>query len=509
MQPHSFNFISMETILIKTLQFLLSLSLLVALHEGGHFLFAKLFKTRVSRFYLFANWGFHLFSTYDDWFRKLCHKPLITERGDEGQNFFQWVRNQYYQLTGQKDKIKTKNIGNKVYHPEHGTEYGIGWLPIGGYVSIMGMIDETNQKLSSEPQPWEFRSKPAWQRLLIMLGGVIMNFIIAFAIYAGVLYTWGESYVKTTDMTYGMKFNEQAKADGFRDGDIMLGVDDQTFDDWNVNHIRDLSNAHIAHVQREGKPIDIPLSGEMNLLEMLEEPRYIDALVPLNIDSIVAGSPAESIGLQRGDIITSLNEESINDFNDLQQKLASLRNGLSESSMHADSLRARTITIGIEGRDSIVKATLTSDFTLGFINKMPDYKVTTREYGFWESIPAGITYAGTILGGYVNDLKYIFTKKGARSVGGFVTIGNIFPAEWDWYKFWMLTAFLSIILGFMNVLPIPALDGGHALFAIYEIITGKKPSDKFLERAQYVGMFLLLTLLIFANLNDILRLFGI
>lgn len=499
----------METILIKTLQFLLSLSLLVALHEGGHFLFAKLFKTRVSRFYLFANWGFHIFSTYDDWFRKLCHKPLITERGDEGQNFFQWVKNQYFALTGKKDKIKTEKIGNKVYKPEHGTEYGIGWLPIGGYVSILGMIDENNQKLSSEPQPWEFRSKPAWQRLLIMLGGVLMNFLVAFIIYAGVLYTWGESYVKTTDMTYGMKFNEQAKADGFRDGDLILGVDDQTFDDWNVNHLRDLSNANVAHVQRDGKRLDVALSGEMNLLEMLDEPRYIDVLVPLCIDSIVPQSPAERIGLKPGDLIIGINDEVINDFNDLQQKLAVLRNSVNESSMHADSLRARTVRLNIEGHAAPDTTLLTPDFTLGFVNKMPDYKVTTREYGLLESIPAGVSYAGNILGGYVNDLKYIFTKKGARSVGGFVTIGNIFPAEWDWYKFWMLTALLSIILGFMNVLPIPALDGGHALFALYEIVTGRKPSDKFLERAQYVGMFLLLALLIFANLNDILRLFGI
>ncbi|MDO4994096.1 MAG: RIP metalloprotease RseP [Bacteroidales bacterium] len=499
----------METILIKTLQFLLSLSLLVALHEGGHFLFAKLFKTRVSRFYLFANWGFHIFSTYDDWFRKLCHKPLITERGNEGQNFFQWVKNQYFALTGQKDKIKTEKIGNKVYKPEHGTEYGIGWLPIGGYVSILGMIDENNQKLSSEPQPWEFRSKPAWQRLLIMLGGVLMNFLVAFIIYAGVLYTWGESYVKTTDMTYGMKFNEQAKADGFCDGDLILGVDDQTFDDWNVNHLRDLSNANVAHVQRDGKRLDITLSGEMNLLEMLDEPRYIDVLVPLNIDSILPESPAERIGLKPGDLIVGINDEVINDFNDLQQKLAVLRNSVNESSMHADSLRARTVRLNIEGHAAPDTTLLTPDFTLGFVNKMPDYKVTTREYGLLESIPAGVSYAGNILGGYVNDLKYIFTKKGARSVGGFVTIGNIFPAEWDWYKFWMLTALLSIILGFMNVLPIPALDGGHALFALYEIVTGRKPSDKFLERAQYVGMFLLLALLIFANLNDILRLFGI
>lgn len=499
----------METILIKTLQFILSLSLLVALHEGGHFLFAKLFKTRVTRFYLFANWGFHLFSTYDNWFRRLLRRPLITERGDEGQNFFQWMKNQYYQLTGQKDKIQTKNIGNKIYKPEHGTEYGIGWLPIGGYVSIAGMIDETNQQLTTEPQPWEFRSKPAWQRLLIMLGGVIVNFLVAFIIYAGVLYTWGEEYVKTTDMTYGMKFNERAKADGFKDGDLILGVDDQTFDDWNVNHLRDLSNASVAHVQRDGKKLDVQLPGEMNLLEMLEQPRYVDALVPLHIDSILPGSPAEKAGLQRGSVITAINDQPVNDFNDVQNQLAALAAGITQESTHADSLRARTVLIYIKGKEQAAKVQLTPEFTLGFVNKMPDYKVTTREYGLLESLPAGVAYAGNILSGYVSDLKYIFTKKGARSVGGFVSIGNIFPAEWDWYKFWMLTAFLSIILGFMNVLPIPALDGGHALFAIYEIVTGRKPSDKFLERAQYVGMFLLLGLLIFANLNDFLRLFGI
>ena len=373
----------------------------------------------------------------------------------------------------------------------------------------MGMIDETNQKLSTEPQPWEFRSKPAWQRLLIMLGGVLMNFLVAFIIYAGVLYTWGESYVKTTDMTYGMKFNEQAKADGFRDGDIILGVDDDTFDAWDVNNIRDLSNAKTAHVQRDGKKMDIALSGEMNLLEMLEQPRYVDILLPLMVDSVFPESPAEKLGLTKGDVITAVNGDSIADFNDLQNALLLLKDRVKEESTHADSLRARTIDICIADHDTIEQVVLTPDFMLGFANKALDYKVTTREYGLLESIPAGVSYAGKILGGYVNDLKYIFTKKGARSVGGFVTIGNIFPAEWDWYKFWMLTALLSIILGFMNVLPIPALDGGHALFALYEIITGKKPSDKFLERAQYVGMFLLLALLIFANLNDILRLFGI
>ncbi len=498
-------------ILIKTLQFILSLSLLIILHEGGHFLFAKLFKTRVTRFYLFANWGFHLFSTYDNWFRRLVGKPLVTERGEEGQNLFAWLRNKYYTLTRQTDKVQNNNIGNKIYRPEHGTEYGIGWLPIGGYVSIAGMIDETNQKLSETPEPWEFRSKPAWQRLLIMLGGVIMNFIVAFFIYSMVLYTWGQQYIKPTDMTSGMKFNEQAKADGFQDGDIVIAADDKVFESWEVANLRTISNSKTVTVLREGEKVTVTLPGKLNLLDMLEEPRYMSERLPMQIDSVLPGTPAAAIGLSKGDRIVAINDENISDFNDLQFALADLRAGLDAESTAADSLRHRTITINVEHGDSVktLKAVLTPDFTLGFVNKTPDYSITTREYGFFESLPAGVIYGIDILGGYVNDLKYVFTKKGARSVGGFISIGNIFPAEWSWYRFWMLTALLSIILGFMNVLPIPGLDGGHALFAISEIITGRKPSDKFLERAQYVGMLLLLGLLIFANLNDILRLFGI
>lgn len=469
-------------VLIKIVQVVVSLGLLIILHEGGHFLFAKLFKTRVEKFYLFFDYKFHLFSTYDNWFRKLLKKPSVPKK-ENGE-------------------------------PEYvGTEYGVGWIPLGGYVKIAGMIDESMdlEQMKQPPKPWEFRTKPAWQRLLIMLGGILMNFIAAFFIYSMVLFAWGKEYVKSEDMTYGMKFNAEAKHLGFEDGDIILSADGNTFDSWSPANLRTMSGAKSAKVLRGGKQIDISLPGDLNLLEMLEDPRFADIRMPLEIDSVVAGYPAESIGLKKGCSIDSLNGKPIKDFNDLHNVLADLESSLDENALAMDSLKARKVSLVISDGDSLRKAetTLTSEFTLGFVNKTPEYKTTKKEYGFFESIPAGVSYGWNQLKGYVSDLKYVFTKKGAKSVGGFITIGNIFPGVWDWQSFWMLTALLSIMLGVVNVLPIPALDGGHALFCIYEIITGKKPSDKFLERAQMVGFFLLIGLLIFANLNDILRLFGL
>ena len=469
-------------IIVKAAQLIIALALLIILHEGGHFLFAKLFKTRVEKFYLFFDYKFHLFSTYDKWFRKLRKKKPIVKK-ENGENEYD------------------------------GTEYGIGWIPLGGYVKISGMIDESMdlEQMKQPAQPWEFRTKPAWQRLLIMLGGIIMNFIVAFFIYAMVIYATGMDYVKSTDMTYGMKFNQQAKADGFQDGDIIIGADDETFDSWNTECLRTLSNAKVAHVQRNGKAVDVSLSGEMNLLDMIEQPQYASILMPMSVDSVMPGSAAQKAGLEKGDVITAINETELQDFNDLSFALDDLRKSVNEESTAHDSLVARTVQLTFTRDDSVYtkEAVLSQEFLLGFTNKSPDYKITHIDYGFWESFPAGVSYGWDKLTGYVNDLKYLFTKKGARSVGGFIAIGNIFPSMWDWERFWLLTAFLSIILGIMNLLPIPALDGGHALFTIYEIITRRKPSDKFMEKAQYVGMFLLFALLIYANLNDILRLFGI
>lgn len=482
-------------ILIKALQLILAFCILIVLHEGGHFFFAKLFGTRVERFYLFFNPGFHLFSTYDNWFRRLMGKPPVPRK-----------------------KVTYTDKDGKPHEEERpeyvGTEYGIGWVPLGGYVAISGMIDENldTNDLSAEPQPWEFRTKPAWQRLLIMLGGILMNFITAFVIYAMILFAWGKQYIRTEDLAHGMKFNAQAKAQGFRDGDIILGVDDKTFDQWSVSCLRDLANGHTAHVLRAGAAVDVPLPGGQNLLDMLGQdmPPYATERLPLDIDSILPGSPAEAAGLRKGDVITTLNGQPVADFHDLYYHFAyQLAASVDELSTHADSLRARTVTLTLAGRDTPLTAVLTPDFTLGFLNASPDYPVTTKEYGFLEAFPAGVAYGWSTMAGYVNDLKYLFTKKGSRSVGGFIAIGNIFPSTWDWRAFWSLTAWLSVALGVMNVLPIPALDGGHVLFTLYEIIARRKPSEKFLLRAQYVGMFILLALLLYANLNDVLRLFGI
>lgn len=426
-------------------------------------MFSKIFKVRVEKFYLFFDaWNFSLF----------------------------------------KYPRKKKS--------EDQTEYGIGWLPLGGYVKIAGMIDESMDKeqMAQEPQPWEFRTKPAWQRLLIMLGGVIVNFIAAFAIYSMVLFVWGKQYLNPADMTCGLKFNAEAKALGFQDGDQLVMIDGDSVEAWSAALVRDISTAKAVTVNRGGESIVVDLPGDLNMLKMLEEPRFVTELVPMKVDSVMPGSPAMEVGMKRGDAITSINGVQVADYNDFVWQVASLSQNLNENSIADDSLKARTVDVVINGTDSAT-AVLTSDFKFGFDAALPEYKISTKEYGFFESIPAGIAYGCDILSGYVSDLKYIFTKEGAKQVGGFGAIANIFPAEWDWRSFWTMTALLSIILGFMNVLPIPALDGGHAVFAVYEIITGRKPSDKFLERAQVVGMIILFGLLIFANLNDVLRWIGI
>ena len=491
----------METILIKALQLIVALALLIILHEGGHFFAAKIFKVRVEKFYLFFDWKFSLFSTYSNWWRKL--------RG--------------------KASAKKKENGEYEYE---GTEYGIGWIPLGGYVKISGMVDESSfneddsqknfwkqlpqlmkhiivKNSDVKGESWEFRTHPAWQRLIIMLGGIIMNFITAFIIYAMVLFTWGESFVKSEDMYYGMKFSEQAKADGFRDGDIIIKTDDETVESWNTSVLQDMSNAKTVTVHREGKEVIINMPKDLSLLDMIEPPLYATMRAPLVIDSILPGTPAEDMGLKKTDRICSINGVEVKDFNDFQNNLIAIQKALPENANFGDSLKARQITLMLN--DSIIKqVTLTPEFTLGFANAMPyQDNITTKTYGFFESFPAGIQYGIQTLASYVDQMKYVFTKKGARQVGGFISIGKIFPDAWNWQKFWLLTAFLSIVLGFMNVLPIPALDGGHALFATFELLTGKRLNDNFLLVVQYFGMYLLFAIMILAQLNDILRVFGL
>ena len=480
----------METVLIKALQLIVALSLLVVLHEGGHFIFAKIFGVRVKRFYLFFDFPFYpkpqfsLVTYQNGKLRFFVHRKELTPEEEEAEN----------------------NLPEEQFH----TEYGIGYVPLGGYVDLVGMIDESNTELSKETHPWEFRTKPAWQRLLIMLGGIIVNFITAFVIYAMVLFAWGESYVKSTDMEYGMKFSEQAKIDGFQDGDIIVKIDDEDVESWKTALLQDISNAKTTTVLRNGKEKVIILPEKMSLLDMLQEnPVYASPRVPMEVDSIIPNSTAEKIGLQKGDKITAINGTTITDFNDLTYQISLIKENLSDKSTSLDSLKHREITLVINEKDT-VEALLSPEFTIGFAPKIPyQDKITTKEYGFFKSFPAGIKLGWNTMVSYVDQLKYLFTKKGARSVGGFIGIGNIFPDAWDWERFWMLTAFLSVVLGVMNVLPIPALDGGHAILTLYEMITRRKPSEKFLGIVQSIGLWLLLALMILANVNDILRLFGL
>ena len=453
----------MEIFIIKALQFMLAISLLVLLHEGGHFFFAKLFGIRVEKFYLFFNPWFHLFE----------YKPRNSD-----------------------------------------TTYGLGWLPLGGYCKIAGMIDESfdTEQMKQPAQPWEFRSRPAWQRLLVMIGGVLVNFITALAIYAMILFVWGDSYVPAKDMTHGIKFNQEAKSMGFRDGDILIGTDKATFKQWGGDMIRDLSKAQRVDIIRDGKNMSVNITKELSMLEMVNSnPPFATPLLPNTVNTILPGSPAEKCGIVSGDKITSINGKAINSWNELTYETGQLAYSLSVTP--ADSINIRTVTITIDraGKADTLKTMLTADLKLGITPLLlyDLYKPVTVEYGLFESIPAGAVYGVNVLKGYVDDMKYVFTSEGAKSIGGFGTIGNLFPASWDWYLFWKMTAFLSIILAFMNILPIPALAGGHVLFLLYEMIARRKPSEQFLIVAEYIGFGLLLLLLLYANINDILRMLNI
>ncbi len=438
---------------------------MVFLHEGGHFFFAKLFGVRVEKFYIFFDWKFSLF------------------------------------------KFKPKKSD---------TEYGIGWIPLGGYCKISGMIDESfdTEQMKQPEQPWEFRTKPTWQRLLIMIGGVLVNFLLALFIYAMILFHWGDTYIPVKDMTLGMKFNQEAKSYGFKDGDILIGTEKGEFKEFGANLYRDISEAHRVDIIRDGKPMSISLPGEINMLNMIKaDPAFVRPLMPAVVDSVMPGTPAAKIGMQKGDKILAINGAPIDSYNEFVDQLGRRNDLLLTSTTSADSLKARTVTLvyGNDARTDTTEVVLTPELKLGFVVKSLAglYQPKTVEYSFLESIPAGIKYGWNVLASYVDDMKYVFTAEGAKSLGGFGAIGSLFPPMWDWYMFWKMTAFLSIILAFMNILPIPALDGGHVLFLLYEMITRRKPSEEFMIRAEYVGFGIVLLLLIVANLNDILRSLGI
>jgi len=457
---------------------MLAISLLVLLHEGGHFFFSKLFGVRVEKFYLF----------FDPWFSLFKFKPKKSD-----------------------------------------TTYGIGWLPLGGYCKISGMIDESmdTEQMKQPAQPYEFRSKPAWQRLLIMIGGVLVNFLLALFIYAMCLFTWGEDYVRPKDMAQGMLFNREAKALGFQDHDILVGTNLGEFKDAKADMYRGLANATEVYVIRDGKQLTINTPGDLDLLSMLKNvPMFVQPYVPAVVDSVSPKSAAERMGLQKSDRILSLNGKQIDSFSAFTYEAGRSTDMFTCAQTHADTVKAlaavliverqvegKTDTLTLKGQFDAVSAGGFSPLSkgepmrlvLGYMPQQPQYKVTHIDYGFFESFPAGVKYGCKVLSGYVGDMKYLFSAEGAKSLGGFGAIGSLFPSQWDWHSFWLMTAFLSIILAFMNILPIPALDGGHVLFLLYEMIARRKPSENFMIYAEYIGIGVLLLLMVMANLNDILR----
>lgn len=454
----------MEIFLIRVLQFMLAISILVLLHEGGHFFFAKLFGIRVEKFYLF----------FDPWFHLFEFKP-------------------------------------KKSH----TTYGIGWLPLGGYCKISGMIDESfdTEQMKKPAQPWEFRTKPAWQRLLVMVGGVLVNFLLALFIYSMILFHWGDTYIPVRNMTHGMVFNSDAKVLGFKDGDILIGTEKGEFKDFNADLYRDLSEARRVDIVRQGKAMSLSLPGDLNMLDMLQkQPSFVRPLIPAEVDSVLPGTAAARMGMRRGDMVVGINGVKVGSWNAFTDEIGRLSDVLAVAKTPADSMKVRRATLVIDrgGRLDTSSVVLSADLKVGFTVKMTSaiYQPVTKRYGFWESFPAGVVYGVDVLKGYVSDMKYVFTADGAKSLGGFGAIGSLFPPTWDWYMFWKMTAFLSIILAFMNILPIPALDGGHVLFLLYEMITRRKPSENFMIRAEYVGFAILILLMLVANLNDILRWLG-
>ncbi|MBR5281604.1 MAG: RIP metalloprotease RseP [Alistipes sp.] len=437
-------------ILIKVVQFFMSLSLLVAIHEFGHFIVARIFKIRVEKFYIF----------FDPWF-SLCK----WKRGD--------------------------------------TEYGLGWLPLGGYVKIAGMIDESMdiEQMQAPVQPWEFRAKPAWKRFCVMVAGVVMNILLAMMIYSGIRYTWGESYLANEDVKWGYNFNATAEAMGFQDGDKVVSIDGTEIDD--VNDIRQLliltESDRTVVVDRAGERVEFTIPFD-ELVAMRRNKEYEDLYmlrVPFVIDSVAAASAIEA-GLQAGDEVVACNGHSNVDVVAMTEEILPAHKG---DTVVMNILRA--------GESVVLRVPVNEEGKIGVVMKADMFQPRTRTFTLFEAIPAGVNMAVDTIVEYWQQLKLIFQPKTKmyEELGGFISIGNIFPSEWDWARFWSMTAFLSVMLAVLNILPIPGLDGGHALFTLWEMITGKKPSDKFLEVMQYIGLGILLVLVVYANGNDIYRLF--
>jgi len=436
-------------VFVKIAQLLVSLSILIVLHELGHFTLSRIFKVRVEKFYLFFDAGFSLFK---------------------------------------------KKIGD--------TEYGIGWLPLGGYVKISGMIDESmdREQMKKPPQPWEFRSKKAWQRLLIMLGGVLVNFLLALFIYILVFFKWGEEYVPPERMVDGYMFSSEFIDMGLRNGDRILALDGVEVERWtSIHHDIVVNEPQVIRVEREGQIVDLDVPEGMTS-KLLKLQRAIEPRIPCEIALLGEDGGLLKAGAELGDRIVEVDGHPISFYDEF----------IGHTNRAADT----NFDLGLlRGADTVRINVLTSEEGMfGFAPAfyLDFYETVVVRYSFLQSIPAGINRGVDITKSYLKQLKMLFKPetKAYEELGGFIKIGSIFPSTWDWESFWNMTAFLSIILAIMNVLPIPALDGGHVMFLLFEMITGRKPGDKFLEYAQIVGMVILLSLLLYANLNDIIGLFN-
>ncbi|MBO4965996.1 MAG: RIP metalloprotease RseP [Muribaculaceae bacterium] len=539
----------MDTFLIKAVQLIVALGLLVIIHEFGHFFFSRLFGVKVEKFYIFFNPVTSLLrwrpKKYIGSFNKVKalnesgrEEVAGIERMNAAEAEYEAARNQLKKadksgegveeartrLSAAEKKMdeelaeRTKRYGAEYEEGKkmsrwkrfwHNTEYGIGWLPLGGYCKIAGMIDESmdTAQMKQPAQPWEFRSKPAWQRLLIMIAGVLFNFLLAMVIYAGIVYATGEKYVPIKDAEHGMVFSGEARKAGFHNGDLPLRADGEELEDPASARVKMLQAKNVT-VLRDGKEVNIPISED--LIFRLEEEAKSDTAqvnfmtysIPTRVTQVTPGEGAAKAGIQSGDEIVSVAGRPTGD---LLEFLDALKN-------HEN----KTIPIGVVRKNGARLDSLTLNVPLSESSKMgigleidpaAFYKSKTITYNIFQSIPRGIEMGTDKLVTYAKSMKLVFTKEGAKSIGGFGAIGSIFPDKWDWIAFWNITAFLSVALAFMNILPIPALDGGHVFFLLYEVITGRKPSDKFMEWSTMIGLSLLILLLVYANGMDIVRLF--
>ena len=487
-------------VFIKIVQFILSLSLLIVVHEFGHFLFARLSDTRVEKFYMFFNPKFSLFrakKVNGKWrFRFLAPNVPPTYEPDGFTTDEKGRKEPKYKPVD----LDTLPEDDWRRSPEN-TEWGLGWIPLGGYCKIAGMIDESMDKeaMKQPPQPWEFRAKKAVPRLLMMAGGVLFNFLLALLLFAMTLYVWGEQYLPNSAVRYGVVCDSTALRAGLQNGDRILSIDHKPVDHFTqIVPTLLLEDAKTIQVVRDGRETDITLPDNL-VADILQHQNsgFISPRMPAVIAEFMPGSPAQKLGLQTGDTIVSISGQRI--FLDQIRPIL------------ADSLH-RPLTLGVKRGAQYLEFPYTPDTTiLGFYNQSISdlFQFNTTRYSLAASIPAGIRKGWQTGADYLKQLKLIVKPetKAYESLGGFIAIDKIFPGMWDWESFWSLTAFLSIILAIMNILPIPALDGGHILFLLVEIVTGRKPSDKVLEYAQMVGMLLLLLLLLYANGNDIVKLF--